>query len=221
MFGDTIGGIYDGLVQYLQLMLNWIDNTFLNIKKVFDGIITFIKGVFTGNWRMAWEGIKQIFSAIFNSIVNTAVTIFNIIFGKAVEISDKTGQTIANVFKAVVNAVLRTIENVLNSPIRAVNSLIGVINAVPGISLSKLNTFSLPRLAKGGIISQPTQAIIGEAGKEAIVPLENNLEWLDRLSDMISSKIGSNGTVNVYLDGRLIQRQIAKKEEQYNFATNS
>ena len=37
----------------------------------------------------------------------------------------------------------------------------------------------------------------------------------------ISSKIGGNGNVNVYLDGRLIQRQIAKKEQQLAFSTNS
>lgn len=89
-----------------------------------------------------------------------------------------------------------------------------------GINLGKLKTFNLPRLAKGGVISQPTQAIIGEAGKEAVVPLENNLEWLDKLSDRISSKIGGNGIVNVYLDGRLIQRQITKKDKQLAFATN-
>ena len=82
------------------------------------------------------------------------------------------------------------------------------------------NISEIPLLAKGGVISQPTQAIIGEAGKEAVLPLENNLEWLDRLSEMISSKISGSGSVYVYLDGKLIQRQIAKRNEQLGFATN-
>lgn len=220
MFGDTIGNIYDMLVNNLQLILDVFDNIFTMIKGIFDGFITFIKGVFTGNWKQAWEGIKQIFSSIWNGIKGIFASVFNFIKSMVVNVAQTTGNIISSTFKAVVNAVLRTIENILNSPIRAINGLIGIINAVPGINLGKLNTFNLPRLAKGGVISQPTQAIIGEAGKEAVVPLENNLEWLDKLSDRISSKIGGNGIVNVYLDSRLIQRQIAKKDEQLAFATN-
>lgn len=88
--------------------------------------------------------------------------------------------------------------------------------------MSYLSTFTLPRLAKGGIITQPTQAIIGEAGKEAVMPLENNLEWLDILADKLTNRMNTgSGTVNVYLDGRLIQRQTAKRNKEFIFATNS
>lgn len=38
------------------------------VKKYLNGIITFIKGVFSGNWRQAWEGVKQIFSGIISTI---------------------------------------------------------------------------------------------------------------------------------------------------------
>ena len=47
--------------------------------------------------------------------------------------------------------------------------------------------------AKGGIVKQATRAIIGEAGAEAVVPLENNTEWIDLLAE----KLGGRG-VNVY-----------------------
>lgn len=53
------------------------------------------------------------------------------------------------------------------------------------------------------------------------MPLENNLEWLDILADKLASRIGSgNGAVNVYLDGRLIQRQLDTRRKQLAFATN-
>lgn len=52
-----------------------------------------------------------------------------------------------------------------------------------------------PALAAGGIVTSPTLAMIGEAGKEAVVPLENNNEWLDKLADKLASKMGRN-TVN-------------------------
>lgn len=136
-------------------------------------------------------------------------------------IGQKIGDTVSNVFKTAVNAVLTVMENILNSPIRAINGLIGVINKVPGINLGRLNTFNLPRMAKGGVVNQPTQAIIGEAGAEAVMPLENNTEWIDLLADKISSKMsGGNGAVNVYLDGRLILRQTEKRKQQLAFAKN-
>ena len=205
----------------MQSVLNIFDSVFTAIKGIFDGIIKFIKGVFTGDWKMAWEGIKQIFSNIFVGIANIFANIIGVIKGKVINIGQTTGEIISNVFKSVVNAVLRTIENVLNAPIRAINGLVGVINKVPGINLGYLNTFNLPRLARGGVISQPTTAIIGEAGKEAVMPLENNTEWIDLLADKLASKIGAGGgSYIIQLDSRTIQRGLAKKQQELAFATN-
>ncbi len=221
MFGDTIGDMYDILVHGLQEILNWFDNTFKGIKANFSEIISFIKNVFAGNWQGAWQNIKNIFSNIWEGMKSTVKTIFILIGRMAVNVGTTVGATISGVFKAVVNKVLRAIESVLNDPIRAVNALIGVINKVPGINLGYLSTFKLPRLAKGGVISQPTQAIIGEAGREAVVPLENNMEWLDILADKLASKIGtSGGSYIINLDGRTIQRGQAKRRQELAFATN-
>lgn len=221
MFGNTIGDIYDNFVNGLQDILNWFDNTFKGIKANFNEIISFIKNIFAGNWKGAWQNVKNIFSNIWEGMKNTVKTIFSLISKMAINIGKAVGGTISGAFKAVVNGVLYAIEKTLNSPIRAVNRLIGVINKVPGINLGYLNTFSLPRLAKGGVISQPTQAIIGEAGKEAVIPLENNMEWLDMLADKLSSKIGtSGGAYIINLDGRTIQRGQAKRKQELAFATN-
>lgn len=221
MFGDTIGDMYDNAVHGLQEILNWFDSTFNGIKANFNEIISFIKNVFAGNWKGAWQNIKNIFSNIWESIKNTAKTMFILIGRMAVNVGTTVGATISGAFKAVVNGVLRAIEDILNSPIRAINSLTDVINRVPGINLGYLNTFNLPRLAKGGVISQPTQAIIGEAGREAVVPLENNMEWLDVLADKLASKIGtSGGSYIINLDGRTIQRGQAKRKQELAFATN-
>lgn len=221
MFGDVVGDIYDNFVSGLQDVLNWLDSTMKGIKANFNEIISFIKNVFSGNWQGAWQNIKNIFSNIWEGMKNTVKTIFGLIGKMAINIGKTVGATISGSFKAVVNGVLWAIENTLNTPIRTVNRLIGVINKVPGINLGYLNTFSLPRLAKGGVISQPTQAIIGEAGKEAVVPLENNMEWLDVLADKLASKIGtSGGSYIINLDGRTIQRGQAKRQQELAFATN-
>ena len=84
------------------------------------------------------------------------------------------------------------------------------------------NLPSIPELAKGGVISQPTQAIIGEAGKEAVMPLENNMEWLDLLANKLATKINSSGGgyYIINLDGRTIQRGQAKRRQELAFAMN-
>lgn len=221
MFGDTIGNIYDMFVNNLQNLLNSFDSIFKMVRGIFDGFIMFIKGVFTGNWKMAWEGIKKIFTSILEGIKGVFFSVWNNIKNVVATVGKTVGNIIVNTFKAVVNGVLSAIENILNSPINSINGLIGVINEVPGINLGYLRTFNLPRLAKGGVISQPTQAIIGEAGKEAVVPLENNMEWLDMLADKLASKIGtSGGSYIINLDGRVIQRGQAKRKQELAFAMN-
>lgn len=60
-----------------------------------------------------------------------------------------------------------------------------------GFNITPLANVSLPRLAKGTILSKPTPVIAGEAGKEAIIPLENNTEGLEMIADMISQRLGN------------------------------
>ena len=226
MFGDTIGNIYDDVVKYLQIVLNWIDGTFKNIKGAFDGFIQFIKGVFTGNWQQAWEGIKQIFSNTFQAILRTFGTFFTLIKNNVVTFARTAGDIIAGAFKIVVNAVLSAIERVLNSPIRAINRLIGVINVVPGINLSTLPTFNLPRLKVGGIINMPNKgtmlgsAIGGEAGREGVIPLTDQ-----QAMAQLGAEIGRNVVVNLTNITKVGNRQIAREIKQINaeqeFAFNS
>ena len=76
------------------------------------------------------------------------------------------------------------------------------------------------RFAKGGIVTQPTRALIGEAGyPEAVVPLTD--DYLSTLASLIGQYGGGgSNTTNVYLNGRLIQREMSKQSEQISFATN-
>lgn len=75
--------------------------------------------------------------------------------------------------------------------------------------------------ALGGIVTQPTRALIGEAGyPEAVVPMTG--DYLSTLASEIGKYGGGSGggIVNVYLDGRLIQREMAKTTNNRNFNTN-
>ena len=75
--------------------------------------------------------------------------------------------------------------------------------------------------ALGGLVTQPTRALIGEAGyPEAVVPMTG--DYLSTLASEIGKySDGSGGrNINVYLDGRLIQREMARTTSNKNFTTN-
>ena len=60
---------------------NTIKTIFTGIMGVINGLITFITGVFTGNWRKAWEGVKTIFSSIFSTFADLAKQPINAVIG--------------------------------------------------------------------------------------------------------------------------------------------
>ena len=193
-FGVVGEYIYTMWVKKLQNILNWFDKTFKSIKGIFDGLITFLRGAFTGNWEQAWKGLSQIFTSIFNGMVNTAITAYNLIFNKSIELTDNAINSIARLFKNVINSVLSAIERILNTPIRQINRLTDVINKVPGINLGKLSTFSLPRLNVGTNYVPEDQLAMIHKG-EAVIPKKfnsreyfgNNDETNAKLDDLIEA----------------------------------
>jgi hypothetical protein len=80
-----------------------------------------------------------------------------------------------------------------------INGAIRLINKIPGVSIGRLGRLSLPRLAKGGVVDDPTVAEIGENGAEAIVPLENNTKWIKRVASELQNTMNQNlASVNQY-----------------------
>lgn len=131
---------------------------------------------FRNFWVGLWDGIKKTASMAKDFIVN--------IF-----------KGIAEVLKAPFNAVIALI----NGAIGALNKIsVDIPDWVPQFGGKKFgfNLNTIPYLAKGGVVNKPTLAMIGEAGKEAVMPLENNTAWIDKLADKLSSKMGNINTVN-------------------------
>lgn len=131
MFGNVIGSIYDYFVARFQAILNFANGWLTSFKQIFDGIITFFKGVFTGNWKMAFEGLKQIVSGFVNNIINIFNYVLSFLRDRISLWGTVVGNAFGGAFKGVVNAVLRTIERILNTPIRAINRLIDTVNTIP------------------------------------------------------------------------------------------
>ena len=176
--------IWNQLNKILSPVISFFQNIWNKITGIFKGIGTFFGNAFT----QAFNKIKAAFSTIgsfFQGIWNTITGIFT-------KVGTTIGNAVSGAFKAVVNTVIGFVENFINVPVRAINSLIDVINAVPGVNVGKLTELRLPRMAKGGIIDRATLAVVGESGREAVMPLENNTGWIDQLAQ----RIADNGGVN-------------------------
>lgn len=201
LFGDVFAPLYDGFVNILQSALNFLDTTFNNAKTIFDNIIGFIKNVFTGNWKGAWENVKNIFLALLNQIKATFMLVLSTLGNLAVGVGQTVGNVIAGVFKAVVNGVLGAMESILNFPIKSVNKLIKVINEVPGINLGTLPTFNLPRLATGAVIPprQEFAAILGDQkhGTNIEAPLDT---IVDAFNISLNKRNDNNEVIDLLLE---------------------
>ncbi len=60
------------------------------------------------------------------------------------------------------------------------------------MNIGTVDPVSLPRMAKGGVVNSATIAMIGEAGKEAVVPLENNTGWMEKIGNVIGRIVSTN-----------------------------
>jgi phage-related protein len=94
------------------------------------------------------------------------------------DLGTNISDAISSSVKSGINGVISMIESTVNSGISLINGAINLANKIPGVSVGTISSLSLPRLAKGGIIDEPTIAEIGEQGREAVIPLENNKGWI-------------------------------------------
>ncbi|HFI0700753.1 TPA: hypothetical protein ACGO3H_000188 [Streptococcus suis] len=155
---DAIVRIFQGLGQWFTARWKEVENTFSNVGQWFSQ-----------KFSEAWNGITNAFSNVagfFRGIYDNIVSWFTNI-GRAV------GDAVSGAFRSAVNSVFSTVESSVNGFIGIINSIIGAVNKISPIKFGRIGTVSLPRLARGGIVDSPTVAMIGEAGKEVVMPLEN------------------------------------------------
>lgn len=164
-FTDMFQKAWTGLTNVFSGLGNWFTGRWNDVTNALANVATWFGSIFTSAYNAvvnAFSNIGSFFSGVWSTVKNIFVGA-----GQAV------GSAVGGAFRSAVNAVLGTIENVVNGFIGMINGVIGLINKIPGVSLGGIGYVSLPRLARGGIVDSPTVAMIGEAGKEVVMPLEN------------------------------------------------
>ncbi|VLW38325.1 TMP repeat family [Streptococcus pneumoniae] len=180
-FTDMFQKAWTGLTNIFSKLGSWFGERWNDVTSVLANVSSWFGNMFTS----AYNAVKNAFSSIggfFSGVWSTVQSIF-------VNAGQKVGSAVGGAFRSAVNAVLGTIENVVNGFIRMINGVLGVVRNLPGLGwVGSVSTVSLPRLARGGIVDSPTIAMIGEAGKEAVVPLENT-GFIQTLGRVVSSAV--------------------------------
>lgn len=180
-FTDIFQKAWTGLTNIFSKLGLWFGERWADVTSVLANVSSWFGNMFTS----AYNAVKNAFSSIggfFSGVWSTVQSIF-------VNAGQKVGSAVGGAFKSAVNAVLGTIENVVNDFIGMINGVLGVVRNLPGLGwVGSVSTVSLPRLARGGIVDSPTIAMIGEAGKEAVVPLENT-GFIQTLGRVVSSAV--------------------------------
>lgn len=167
--GSLIANVFIIMYGNIQMVFNAIAGTIKTVLATIRAIlVTFaqiVKGFATGDWSSALEAIKNVWVDVWNSIKQTVVRI--------------------------INSILGTVEGFVNGIIGAINRVINAFSGIAqffgggGISW-RASKISIPRLAKGGIVDGATPFIAGEAGKEAVIPLERNTRWITLVADELA-----------------------------------
>lgn len=214
---DTVKSVFGSVVSFFQAVWGGIKSVFNTVVSFFAYIFSSawegIKSVWnkvTGFFSGIWDGIVSVFSSVggwfrqkFQEAVDGIKSVFSGLYGffsgvwdSITSLFSRVGTTVGNAIKSAVttaiNTVLRGACNIINGFIKAINVAIGVINKIPGVDIGKLDLLDVPQLAEGGVVNRPTVAQIGEQGKEAIVPLENNTEWINKVAGAVVTAMSGN-----------------------------
>ena len=190
----TVGNIKDWIKGAVDTIKGWFSDLWSKIKEIFSPVANFFKDV----WNKAYNAVKNVFAPI----VDFFGGIWDKIKNKFSKLGTSIGDAISNAVKSGINGVISLIERTINTAIGLINGAIRLINLLPGVNVDRVNRLKLPRLAKGGIIDSATIAMVGEQGKEAVVPLENNTEWMDKLADRLAARMASPTRVSLNVDGK-------------------
>lgn len=195
-FVNYFTGIWDGMTQVFAPVGDWFGEKFTDAKEKASNawsdfkdkmsekwndvknVFSNVGGWFQGKFTDAWNKVKNVFSGVgtfFTDLWGDIKDAFS-------EIGTKIADSISGAVKKGINGLIGSAENIINGFFGMINGAIDIINEIPGVSITKIKMVEFARLAKGGVVDKPTPAIFGEDGAEAVVPLENNTGWLNKIA---------------------------------------
>lgn len=218
IFSAVFQTIWSIVSSVLDAIWKIISTIFQAIWNIISSILNSIWNIFSQIFNWIWQLISKVFQEIWNiiaPIINKIWETIKFVLGKIQETWSSIWNTISNVVKNIWNSIWSTIKNIINSILGGIESFIngtikGVNKLLKGISdvanaigsligldpiNLQINTISLPRLAKGGVLTEATTVIAGEylgarSNPEIITP--QNIMYDTMLRAISNSNIKEN-----------------------------
>lgn len=207
-FSDKFDGAWSAIKDAFKKPKKVFTDIWNEIKSPFEGVTTWFQVKFTNAWNKITEifgltKVKKFFKGVWEKVTETFT-----------DVGTKVGEAVGGAFKKVINVVLETVETALNTPIKAINALLSVINQIPSINIGKLDTLSLPRLAQGAVIP-PNKEFLAVLGDQKN---GTNIEApLDTIVKAMEIALGSNGgrqDININIDGKTVAKVVWSETEK-------
>ena len=189
--------VVDPIKEKWGTLKEWFTGFKATVIEKWTGIKNFINERVVDPVLRKWQGIKDFFGGLKDEAILKVQGIYNFFSTKISEIWDSLpsipelftldfwknlavniGTALAGVGDSLIGGIksaLNVLIGVINTMLQSIDFSIDIPDWVPGIGGKSvgidLSEFSIPALAKGGIVNKPTLAMIGEDGPEAVVPL--------------------------------------------------
>lgn len=200
--GKVLGPIVVGVFKAIWDGVSWAIGLVMNILNsllgVLEGVIDFLVGVFTGDWKRAFYGLVNILVGVGNFMIS--------------------------IFEGVVNGIIWLINSLIEAIWQGIQGLINIVlGAVEGIAdflgfdldiklnaqVPNIPSLNIPRIpevpmATGAVVTGPTRALIGEGRyDEAVIPLENSPQMQDLVDKIADAVQGGNGATTQPMEVRV------------------
>lgn len=213
VFSSLFKGDWKGVWEGIKLIIKGALNIIIGILKQALGILKLA-------WKVAWTAIKALVGAIWDGIktlvsngADKVVDAIKAIPGKIRDLAGKFRDAGKWVITAMIDGLSKAgsfvsdiagkvwdaVRGMLNAAIDKINAALEFTIDPPGPGTININPANIPHLAKGGVISRPTLALIGEDGPEAVVPLGRKNAPKGRLGIN-----GGGGDLHVHIHGTLL-----------------
>lgn len=158
VFSGTIAPLIQTVFKNIKTMWNDI------LKPVFTGITDFLTGIFTLNFKKAFEGLMSIVKGAANFIIGG--------------------------IESMTNGAI----SALNGLISGLNKLVNIAGSALGldVKIPSIPLLSLPRLESGGILKKGQIGLLEGSGAEAVVPLDQNRAWISAVATDMSAAVGGD-----------------------------
>lgn len=238
-------GTFDMVFAAIRGIIELADKTICervnNIREFFRNLGEWMEGTFGFKWKNVFETVKNVVKAFrdfMGPIINSLEVVFlgltSFISGVFSNNWRRAWFGVRQIFEGIVSGLRNIFKAPLNFMIDGINKFLSGIGKikipdwVPGVGGKGFSIPKIPRLAKGGIVSASTIANIGEAGTEAVIPLQRNTQGLDMIAEKISERLSlsqNDGTGATYViklvldDGRVITKMVIDNIKDYEART--